>query len=418
MKQIIILLFLGPFLLQAQGLNWSTRAELEDANDITIMDYGYSSSSLPASHDMLKYAPPVEDQNGGTCVGFAAGYCAHSTMLNKALGITNTLQKDMFAMDPYFLYSLANSKIDQPCEEGMTFTQFFKGLENIGNMRALYPPNASCDFDWLDYSGELNDELIDNLSAAFPFRIDDYGQIDLEKVDWMNTMKYYLANDVPIVIGAFVDEDFQNLSSESNGLWNYRSEESETLGGHAMCILGYNDYKYGGAFLVRNSWGTTFGSNGNVWIKYSDFKKVIGEAWVIYPDESLENSYSSSEYSFNLKSTLDENLDYRLIKASDGDIYEGFYAEDRQVWAFHLINNGAVYFGQFINYVKHGVGYFCTPDGELYEARFYNGEFIEGQELGYSSNDSKLAQEFMSSLESNTDSQLFNGDIPSLKIVK
>ena len=185
-----------------------------------------------------------------------------------------------------------------------------------------------------------------------------------------------------------------------------------------MCILGYNDYKYGGAFLVRNSWGTTFGSNGNVWIKYSDFKKVIGEAWVIYPDESVENSYSSSEYSFNLKSTLDENLDYRLIKASDGDIYEGFYAEDRQVWAFHLINNGAVYFGQFINYVKHGVGYFCTPDGELYEARFYNGEFIEGQELGYSSNDSKLAQEFMSSLESNTDSQLFNGDIPSLKIVK
>ena len=40
MKQIIILLFLGPFLLQAQGLNWSTRAELEDANEITIMDYG------------------------------------------------------------------------------------------------------------------------------------------------------------------------------------------------------------------------------------------------------------------------------------------------------------------------------------------------------------------------------------------
>jgi hypothetical protein len=260
--------------------------------------------------------------------------------------------------------------------------------------------------------------LIDNLSAAFPFRIDDYGQIDLEKVDWMNTMKYYLANDVPIVIGAFVDEDFQNLSSENNGLWNYRSEESETLGGHAMCILGYNDYKYGGAFLVRNSWGTTFGANGNVWIKYTDFKKVIGEAWVIYPDESIENSYSSSEYSFNLKSTLDENLDYRMIKASDGDIYEGFYAEDQQVWAFHLINNGAVYFGQFINYVKHGVGYFCTPDGELYEARFYNGEFIEGQELGYSSNDSKLAQEFMSSLESNTDSQLFNGDIPNLKIVK
>lgn len=416
MKQAIIVLFLGPLLLHSQGLNWSTQSELEDANEIIITDYGYSSSSLPSSHDMLKYAPAVESQQGGTCVGFAAGYCAHSTMLNKALGITSPVHKDMFAMDPYFIYSVSNSRIAEPCDEGMTFTQFFDGLERIGNMRDLYPPNTSCNFDWLDYTGELNDELIDYFSAAFPFRISDYGQIDLEKVDWLNTMKYYLANDVPVVIGAYVDEDFQNLSSDGNGLWNFRSEESESLGGHAMCILGYNDYKYGGAFLVRNSWGSTFGANGNVWIKYSDFKEVIGEAWVIYPDESDENKYASSEYSFNLKSTLDDNLDYRLTRADDGDIYEGFYAEDQQVWAFHLLNNGGVYFGQFINYVKHGVGYFCNADGELYETRFYDGEFIEGQELGYSSNDSKLAKEFLESLQSNSDSQLFDGDVPQFLV--
>lgn len=415
-KYIVISLFF-PFLGSAQGLNWSTPEEIASSSVAMPSEYGYSSTSLPSSHNMLQYAPPVVIQEGGTCVGFAAGYCAHSTMLNKSLGITNTYLKDAMSMDPYFIYSVDKSvnKVDYPCDQGMTFSQFFRGLENLGNMRQAYPPSTHCSFDWNDYSGQLDEELLDNFAAAFPYRVDEFERIELNDSYWLNVTKYYLANDVPVIIGAAIDEDFERLSSDAYGVWNYKGSQSETIGGHAMCILGYDDYKYGGAFLVRNSWGTSFGKQGNLWIKYSDFKQVVSEAWIIHPDNSRENYYSSADYSFNVKSTEYEGLEYKLIKTDAGDIYEGFYAEGRQVWAFHVTSKDALYFGQFIDFEKHGWGYFITPDGEMYKVRFANDELIDAEELGFSANKTAVVEDFLTNMKPTSENQLYDDEIPAFR---
>lgn len=417
MKNLIKFALLLPFLTNAQGLNWSTPEEIESSSIAMPSEYGYSLTSLPSSHDMLQYAPPVVVQEGGTCVGFAAGYCAHSTMLNKSLDITNHYIKGALAMDPYFIYSIDKSvnKVYSPCDDGMTFSQYFQGLENIGNMRQAYPPSTNCSFNWNDYSGELNEELLDNLAASYPYRVDNYDRIDLDDAGWLDVMKYFLANDVPVVIGAGIDEDFQDLMSDSYGLWTYKAEQSQTIGGHAMCVLGYNDYKHGGAFLVRNSWGSSFGDNGNLWIKYSDFRSVVAEAWIIIPDDSKENHYSSADYSFDIKSTGMPGLTYKLIKTTSGDIYEGYYAEDRQVWAFHLSSKGGLYFGQFINYTKHGWGFVLSPIGEKFQVRYENDILVDAEELGFSSAKSKLEEDFMTNNKANTDKQLYDGDIPQFR---
>ena len=44
---------------------------------------------------------------------------------------------------------------------------------------------------------------------------------------------------------------FKEISGgvNSNGLWNPRSNEND-LGGHAMTVIGYDDYKFGGAFKL------------------------------------------------------------------------------------------------------------------------------------------------------------------------
>ena len=120
MKKFIFISVLLPFLSYAQGLNMSTPEEIASSSIAMPTEYGYSSTSLPSSHDMLQYAPPVKVQKGGTCVGFAAGYCAQSTMLNKSLGITNPYIKSAMAMDPYFIYSIDKSvnKVTSPCEDG------------------------------------------------------------------------------------------------------------------------------------------------------------------------------------------------------------------------------------------------------------------------------------------------------------
>lgn len=417
MKKLIILTLILPFLTSAQGLNWSTPEEIESSIIAIPDEYGYSSTSLPSSHDMLQYAPPVVAQEGGTCVGFAAGYCAHSTMLNKSLDITNPYIKEALAMDPYFIYSLDKSvnKVYSPCDDGMTFSQYFYALEGIGNMRQAYPPSTHCSFNWNDYSGELNEELLDYLAASYPYRIDNYGPIDLDDAGWLDDMKFFLANDVPVVIGADIDEDFRGLGSNSYGLWTYKGEQSQSIGGHAMCVLGYNDYKFGGAFLVRNSWGSSFGENGNLWIKYSDFRSVVAEAWVMVPDDVQENYYSSDDYSFDIKSTDTPNLTYKLSRNDEGHIYEGFYAEGEQVWAFHIISGVGLYFGQFIDYQYHGLGYCVTLEGDIFKVQFANGELVDAEELGFSADKSRIEDEFDNSIESNTDKQLFDGDIPRFR---
>ena len=47
-----------------------------------------------------------------------------------------------------------------------------------------------------------------------------------------------------------------------------------------MCIIGYDNYKYGGAFRVVNSWGKQYGDNGFLWIRYNDFKKYAREVYL------------------------------------------------------------------------------------------------------------------------------------------
>jgi hypothetical protein len=48
-------------------------------------------------------------------------------------------------------------------------------------------------------------------------------------------------------------------------------------GGHAVAIVGYNE----DGFIIRNSWGRSYGDNGYSVIPYDDFNKFM-EIWTIY----------------------------------------------------------------------------------------------------------------------------------------
>lgn len=62
------------------------------------------------------------------------------------------------------------------------------------------------------------------------------------------------------------------INSDSDYFWR----GSDYKGGHAVAIIGYN--KKG--FIIRNSWGTQFGQNGNVVLPYEDFSS-FKELWTI-----------------------------------------------------------------------------------------------------------------------------------------
>ena len=62
-------------------------------------------------------------------------------------------------------------------------------------------------------------------------------------------------------------------------LWQPVESPRVFHGGHAMCVVGYDDDRYGGAFEILNSWGTDWGNNGYIWIRYRDFAAFVDSAF-------------------------------------------------------------------------------------------------------------------------------------------
>lgn len=92
------------------------------------------------------------------------------------------------------------------------------------------------------------------------FKIDKYAMIGSAQV-----LKQAIVLNGPCIGGLPV-------KSAYNDFWNGGSFE----GGHAIAIVGYNQ----NGFIIRNSWGTSYGNKGYYTLPYSDFEKFY-EIWTI-----------------------------------------------------------------------------------------------------------------------------------------
>lgn len=66
------------------------------------------------------------------------------------------------------------------------------------------------------------------------------------------------------------------FNSKSDEFW-IKNPYTDFEGGHAISIVGYND----DGFIIRNSWGKSYGENGYYVINMSDFK-YFTEIWTIF----------------------------------------------------------------------------------------------------------------------------------------
>jgi hypothetical protein len=107
---------------------------------------------------------------------------------------------------------------------------------------------------------------------------DNINQINVRAV------KEHLAKDAPVVIGMMVGQSFmQDMMGKE--LWRPQGMDASGvgMGGHAMCVIGYDDRKFGGAFQIMNSWTENWGDKGIGWVRYGDFKNYVKEAYGLDP---------------------------------------------------------------------------------------------------------------------------------------
>jgi len=145
----------------------------------------------------------------------------------------------------------------------------------------------------------------------------------------LRAIKENLSQGAPVVIGMMVGGTFMQPMMGQD-LWTPTDEDRslQGFGGHALCVVGYDDRKYDGAFLIMNSWGQQWGNNGFAWIRYGDFKFFVREAYGIEPmtktgaalNEPFECEIGLVEVTTTEKKVV--NGDYIRLKNSGNNIFE------------------------------------------------------------------------------------------------
>jgi hypothetical protein len=329
-------------------------------------DLGYA-SALPTRISYANYTPYVGNQGPvGTCVGWAVAYGQLTTQQNLRMGITNVDLRSWRAMDPHFVYAFIRDLNDQWCQQGTQITDAMEVLTNFGCKPKYWEPILSCN------STLVTDDFV--MAQAAPYRISEWGALSMD-AEPVKGVKQALAAEYIVTVGMNLTESFQSGQTVYSGKWSPKYGE-KYIGGHAMCVVGYDDYKYGGAFQILNSYGSQFGDNGFIWITYSDFAKTMNQAFIIETPGYRSNSCLYG----------DCREGYSIYRTQDKGFYEG-YTENGYpaIFGQYIYSDGSMYVGGWKNGRKDGYGlYYDTESSSYYSVAFSNDVLVDSEALqGY-----------------------------------
>jgi hypothetical protein len=195
-----------------------------------------------------------------------------------------------------------------------------------------------------------------------------------EKIDFL---KKLIAAGSPLPFGMNTMTSMVGMAKNSSlnqGLWQPMPNDTSE-GGHAMTVIGYSDYKFGGAFEIMNSWGADYGDNGFFWIKYSDFIKFVDEVTLIEPGEIKASPCIIGDCQGG----------YSSAKFVGGDLYEGWMRDGNyDIYGVYAWEDGTIYAGDWSKGKRHGKGIVFLKE-KMLGVIYNNDELVESEILGFAS---------------------------------
>ena len=291
------LLFIFPNQVRGQkshGLEFDSR-QYKNATSRALL-VSNASKILPATASIKQYCPkPLSQRMENTSVGWAAAYGARTILEAKRLQLTSIEEIKKICYSPVFNYHLANVDHAEDCSASAKIPDVLESMKKYGTPR------------YMDFRKSCPTEISDDVYLkAYEHRISDYFRIfneDDNMITKVDAVKKSISNGSPVIIGMYSSPSFENVKDQ---FWQPREKlDKEIYQGQAMVVVGYDDTKFTGAFEVLNSWGTDWGNEGFMWIRYKDFaefteygfelftldvnspeKRVAGEVGISIPDGS------------------------------------------------------------------------------------------------------------------------------------
>lgn len=223
----------------------------DDGSDLIAKDFKFRATLAPkigasgtsGDIDLSPYSTPSNQFRLSSCVGNAT---ADSVEILNAIAGYLPVQ-----LSRLFVYAMARVRAgDKKLEkdEGTYIRVAFDILSRFG----------VCDEYLWPYDKELvfKQPSIKAQRQAVGHRIHSYYRIDSSGDDRCQDIVDALHAKHPVVFGTMVYDKFQRCDDRTP--IDKPGPKDSLAGGHAMIIVGY----IGGHFLVKNSWGTGWGSNG------------------------------------------------------------------------------------------------------------------------------------------------------------
>jgi len=232
--------------------------------------------TLPATIDLRAWCPPIENQGSlGSCTA-NAGVAMMEYFERRAFG------KHIDA-SRLFLYKATRNMLHWTGDTGAFLRSTMGALVLFGA-----PPEEYWPYIVADYEKEppaFCYAFAQNYQAIQYYRLDPPGTT---KSALLTHIKTNLAGGIPSMFGFTVYASYTQAGA--TGKIPYPTKGEKIVGGHAIVAVGYdnnlkikNTYtgatETKGALLIRNSWGTGWGSNGYGWLPYEYVLKGLAIDW-------------------------------------------------------------------------------------------------------------------------------------------
>lgn len=246
-------------------------------------------TSLPRSYSLKAYAPtPGHQGKQPSCVGWASGYAARTIAYAIRKGWKyNKTKINQNAFSPSFVYNQIKSYGDVNCTRGSFIADAMKLMNNTGIVR-----KSEFSYNPTTCTAKPTSYTLQKAKNNKIFTFERLARWD-NPYNLVGKVKKAIANKNPVVIGMF---KYGTLGGYGE-LWTPPAVTGR--GGHAMVVVGYDDFKYGGAFEIMNSWGTGFRNGGFFWVRYNDFKRFTKTAYVL-----VDNAGNSPKVNTNTNTNV------------------------------------------------------------------------------------------------------------------
>lgn len=241
--------------------------------------YGYIPDQRDARDFILKAAAPVAERTvmyegemlpirdqgqEGTCVAHAAGAVKE---------YYDSVQRGIkTSFSPRYLYYHCKQVDGIPNEEG-TYPRTA--------MQILQVYGIGLEKDWPYVA---NQKMLPNDMKSVELHAQPQQIVSYARLYSVSDMIASLILHGPFLIGVEVTQGFYTDECVRTGIIDARYDKP--LGGHALCVVGYDADKQ--MFRIRNSWGTGYGDHGHNWMTKDWMARHCIDAWSLVDNTEID----------------------------------------------------------------------------------------------------------------------------------